>query len=109
LLSFFLDFGLTLFWSVVIPEISNKRNKEAKKAYSTALCFGNSIHYTGNVLAAAPPCFLACFKIVSAMNEVWLDVRGSEDEGEGNRVGKESTYCRYRRLLLCTFRLLVAG
>jgi hypothetical protein len=110
LLPFLLDFGLTLFSSVIIPEISNKRNKEAKEAYSTALGFRNSIHYAGNVLAAAPPGLLACFQIISAMNkDVWLDVRGSEDKGEGNRVGKESTYCRYRKLLLCTSWVLIAG
>jgi hypothetical protein len=33
----------------------------------------------------------------------------SEDESEGDRVGKERTYCRYRRLLLCTSRVLIAG
>jgi hypothetical protein len=41
--------------------------------------------------------------------EVWFDVRGCEDKGEGDRLGEERTNCRYRRLLLCTSWMLIAG
>ena len=45
------------------------------------------------------------------MNEkVRLEVNGGGDiKVRGDKVGRERTYCRYRRLLLCTSWLLIAG
>jgi hypothetical protein len=54
---------------------------ERKSTYRTSLVFRNTVHYAGNVHAAAPPCFLAC-SMLSA-------IAGGKGKAKNSQLGRE--------------------